>query len=49
MVISFADILFYLVGYLFILSMASFAMRKRLSLIRPILFIFASISLTLGG
>ena len=48
MVISFANILFYLVGCLFILLMASFAMRKPLSLTRSFLFIFAFISLALG-
>ena len=36
-------------GYLFILIIASFIVQKLLSLIRSLLFIFAFISITLGG
>ena len=47
LVITFANIFSHLVGYLFILSMISFAVRKVLSLIRSQLFIFAFISFAL--
>ena len=36
------------VGYLFALFMVSFAVQKLLSLIRPHLYIFAFVSITLG-
>ena len=42
--ISFANIFFYSIGCLFILSMFSFAVQKLLSLIRSHLFIFAFVS-----
>ena len=42
-VVSFVNIFTHLVGYLFILSMVSFAVQKLLSLIRFHLFIFAFI------
>ena len=42
-VVSFVNIFTHLVGYLFILSIVSFAMQKLLSLIRFYLFIFAFI------
>ena len=47
-VISFENIFFHLVGWLFILSMVSFAVQKLLSLIRSHLFIFAFVSFALG-
>ena len=47
-VISFANIFSYSVGCLYILFMVSFALQKLLSLIRPHLFIFVFISITLG-
>ena len=43
-VASVANTFFYSEGCLFVLFMVSFAMQKLLSLIRPILFIFVSIS-----
>ena len=46
-VISFANIFPHSVGYLFVLSMASFAVQKLLSLIRSHLFIFAFVSFAL--
>ena len=48
LVIFFAQVLPHSVGYLFILSMFSFAVQKLLSLIRSHLLIFAFISFTLG-
>ena len=48
LVISFATIFSHSVGCLFILSMVSFAVQKRLDLIRFHLFIFAFISFALG-
>ena len=50
-VISLANIFFleiFLLGYLFLLSVVSFAVKKLLSLIRSHLFMFAFISITLG-
>ena len=48
LVTSFANFIFFLsVDYRFILSVVSFAVQKLLSLIRPHLFIF--ISITLGS
>ena len=47
-VTSFANIFFQSVGCLFILFMVSFAVKKLLNLIRPHLFIFAFIFITLG-
>ena len=44
----FTNIFFYSVDYLFILFIVSFAVQKLLSLIRPHLFIFVFISITLG-
>ena len=48
LIISFVNIFSHSVGYLFLLSMISFAMQKFLSLIRPHLFIFVFISFALG-
>ena len=48
-VASFAIIFFYSEGCLFTLLIALFIVQKLLSLIRSHLFIFASISVTLGG
>ena len=45
----FANISSHSVGCLFILFMVSFAVQKLLSLIRPHLFIFVFIFITLGG
>ena len=45
----FACIFFHAIGYLFILLIVSFAVQKLLSLIRSHLFMFAFISITLGG
>ena len=46
---SFANIFSHSEGCLFILFMVSFAVQKLLSLIRPYLFIFVFIFITLGG
>ena len=48
-VASFANIFSHSEGCLFILFMFSFAVQKLLSFIRPNLFIFVSISISLGG
>ena len=48
-VASFANIFSYSEGCLFILFMVSFAVQKLLSFIRPHLFIFVFISISLGG
>ena len=48
-VFSFAIIFSHSEGCLFMLLIVSFAVQKLLSLIRPHLFIFVFISLTLGG
>ena len=48
-VVSFAIIFFHYEGCLFTLLLVSFAMQKLLSLIRPHLFTFVFISITLGG
>ena len=48
-VASFANILSYSEGCLFILFMVSFAVQKLLSFIRSHLFILVFISITLGG
>ena len=48
-VASFAIIFSYSEGSLFTLSIVSFVVQKLLSLIRSDLFIFAFISITLGG
>ena len=48
-VVSFAIIFSYSEGYLFTLRIVSFAVQKHLSLIRPHLFNFVFISITLGG
>ena len=48
-VASFAIIFSHLEGCLFNLFIVSFVVQKLLSLIRSYLFIFASISITLGG
>ena len=48
-VASFAIIFSHSEGCLFTLLIASFVVQKLLSLIRPHLFIFAFISITLGG
>ena len=48
LIISFVNIFHHSVGYLFLLSMISFAMQKFLSLIRPHLFIFVFSSFALG-
>ena len=48
-VISFAIISSHSEGCLFTLFIVSFAVQKRLGLIRPYLFIFAFISITLTG
>ena len=45
----FANIISWSEGYLFILFMVSFAVQKLLSLIRPHLYIFVFISITLRG
>ena len=45
--VSFVNIFYHSVGYLFILSMVFFAVPKLLSLIRSHLFIFAILSFTL--
>ena len=45
----FAIIFSHFEGYLFTLLIVSFIVQKLLSLIRPHLFIFAFISITLGG
>ena len=47
-VISLANIFSHCVGCLFVLLMASFAVRKLLRLIRSDLFIFAFVSFALG-
>ena len=49
LIISFVNIFSHSVGYLFLLSMISFAMQKFLSLTRSHLFIFAFISIILRG
>ena len=48
-VASFANIFSHSESCLFVLFMVSFSMQKLLSLIRPYLFIFVFIFLTLGG
>ena len=48
-VASFAIIFSHSEGYLFTLLIVSFVVQKLLSLIRPHLFIFAFISIILGG
>ena len=48
-VVSFAIIFSHSEGCLFTLLILSFVVQKFLSLIRPHLFIFAFISITLGG
>ena len=48
-VASFANIFYHSEGCLFILFMVSFAVQKLLSFIRPNLFIFVFIFITLGG
>ena len=48
-VVSFAIIFSHSEGYLFTLLTVSFSVQKLLSLIRSYLFIFAFISVTLGG
>ena len=48
-VVSFAIIFSHSEGYLFTLLTVSFSVQKLLSLIRFCLFIFAFISITLGG
>ena len=48
-VVSFAIIFSHSDGCLFILFIASFAVQKLLSLIRPHLFLFIFIFITLGG
>ena len=48
-VVSFAIIFFHYEGCLFTLLLVSFAMQKLLSLIRPHLFTFVFISVTVGG
>ena len=48
-VASFAIIFSHFEGCLFTLLTVSFAVQKLLSLIRPHLFIFAFVSITLGG
>ena len=48
-VVSFAIIFSHSEGYLFTLLIVSFSVQKLLSLIRFCLFIFAFISITLGG
>ena len=48
-VVSFAIIFSHSEGCLFTLLMVSFAVQKLLSLIRPLLFTFVFISVTLGG
>ena len=45
---SFANIFSYSVDCLFTLFMVSFAVQKLISLIRPHLYIFAFVSITLG-
>ena len=47
-VASFANIFSHSVGCLFVLFVVSFAVQKFLNLIRPHLFIFVFISITLG-
>ena len=47
-VTSFTNIFSYSIRCLFFLSMVSFSVQKLLSLIRPCLFIFTSVSFTLG-
>ena len=47
-VVSFAFFFFHSEGYLFTLLIVSFAVKKRLSLIRSHLFTFVFISITLG-
>ena len=47
--VSFATIFSHSEGCLFTLLLVSFAMQKLLSLIRPHLFTFVFISITLGG
>ena len=49
LVASFASIFFHSEGCLFVLFMVSFALQKTLSLLRPHLFIFVLIFITLGG
>ena len=49
LIASFVNIFSPSVGCLFALFMVSFAVQKLLSLIRPHLFIFVFISVTLGG
>ena len=48
LVASFANIFSHSVGCLFGLFLVSFAVQRLLSLIRPHLFIFAFVSITLG-
>ena len=48
-VVSFAIIFSHFEGFLFTLLIVSFVVQKLLSLIRSYLFIFACISITLGG
>ena len=48
-VVSFANIFSHSEGCLFVLFLVSFAVQKLLSLIKPHLFIFIFISVTLGG
>ena len=48
LVISLADNFSHSIGWFFVLSMVSFAVKKLLSLIRPHLFTFAFMSLALG-
>ena len=48
LVISLADNFSHSIGWFFVLSMVSFAVKKLLSLIRSSLFIFAFISFVLG-
>ena len=48
-VVSFAIIFSHSEGCLFILFIVSFAVQKVLNLTRPYLFIFAFVSITLGG
>ena len=48
-VVSFANIFSHSEGCLFVLFMVSFAVQKRLCLIKSHLFIFVFISISLGG
>ena len=47
-VTSFANNFSQFVGYLFVLFMVFFAIQKLVSLIRPLLFVFAFIFIALG-